>query len=299
MVPGLQYKRLTSFDGTQIAYQVRGRGPAIVLANGLGGTYEAFRHLYTALGDRYRIVCWDYRGLYNSAVPRDLETLAIPFHCDDLDRVLDAEQVAEAVFIGWSMGVQVNFEYWRRRRHRFRGIVAMNGTSGRPFRTVFSSRFVRHVIPGVLRAVRDQAAFVGEATRRVVAWRGMVAAIQRLGIVSKDLDVAAFRDVAEAFMDVDWRVYSDLLRQLGQHDASDVLDSIDVPTLVIAGDRDVLTPACTAENICRRVSNARLVVVPGGTHYVPLEYPRVITRALGQFLAHIPGYRHSGDNPEC
>ena len=46
-----------------------GEGPAVVLANGLGGTYVAFRYLYEALGD-YKTICWDYRGLYTSSPSR-------------------------------------------------------------------------------------------------------------------------------------------------------------------------------------------------------------------------------------
>ena len=122
MVPGLVHKSFVSFDGTRIAYQLRGPvgAPTVVLANGLGGTFEAFRHVYGALGEHYRILCWDYRGLYRSERPRDLATLSIASHCRDLSALLDHEQIGEAVFLGWSMGVQVNFEFFRNhRRHVF------------------------------------------------------------------------------------------------------------------------------------------------------------------------------------
>src|SRR6185503_11785474 len=52
-------------DETEVAIQLRGPAgaPAVVLCNGLGGTFEAFRYVYETLGEHYRIVCWDYRGL--------------------------------------------------------------------------------------------------------------------------------------------------------------------------------------------------------------------------------------------
>ena len=75
MVPGIQHRRVASFDGTELAYQVRGEGPAVVLANGLGGSYEAFRHIYAELGERFKILCWDYRGIFGSAAPADPATL--------------------------------------------------------------------------------------------------------------------------------------------------------------------------------------------------------------------------------
>jgi pimeloyl-ACP methyl ester carboxylesterase len=291
MVPGLEHKRIASYDGTEIAYQVRGQGPAVVLANGLGGTYEAFRHVYSALGERYRTVCWDYRGLYRSAAPHDRGTLSVPHQCRDLERILEHEGIDRAVFVGWSMGVQVNFEFFREHADMIDGIVAINGTGGRPFDTVLSSRFVKYVIPVMLRAIKAQAQLVGRTTRAVVAWDGLVATAQRFGMVSRTLDVDAFRDVAAGFVDMDWNIYTTLLERLGEHDASDVLPRVTVPTLIVTGDRDILTPAFTAERMHRAIAGSRLVVIQGGTHYTPVEYPRVIQEELLDFLGRVPGYQ--------
>ncbi len=290
MVPGLEHRTLTARDGTRIAYQVRGSGPVVVLSNGLGGTYEAFRHVYAELGDDYRILCWDYRGLYRSATPIDRRRLDIDHHCEDLEQILDHEKVDRAVFVGWSMGVQLNFEFFRARRRRMDGIIAINGTCGRPFQTAMASRVVSYVIPVALRAIRAQAALVGRATRTVVAWDGLVGMLQRFGMVSRTLDVDAFRDVAEGFKTIDWKNYSDLIERLGDHDAEDVLPTIDIPTLIITGDRDILTPPFTAEKMHRAVTGSRLVVIAGGTHYTPVEFPAIIREEIRGFLDRVPGY---------
>ena len=290
MVPGIQHKRIASFDGTELAYQVRGDGPAVVLLNGLGGSFEAFRHIYAELGERFKILCWDYRGLFGSAAPRDLATLAVEYQCDDLEVLMDREAIDRAVFIGWSMGVQVMFEFFRRRRARMDGLIGINGTAGLPFRSALSSRAVSYLIPLLLRAGRAQSDLVGRITRVVVGWEGAVPMMQRFGMVSRSLDLEAFRDVAAGFANVDWRLYMDTMTRLGEHDASDLLAEIDLPTLLITGDRDMLTPAFTAERIHRAVRGSRLVVIPGGTHYTPVEYPHVIREQLGDFLGRLPAY---------
>ncbi len=291
MVPGIDQRYLTAADGTRIGYQVRGgTGPAVVLANGLGGTYEAFRHVYAALGDDYRVICWDYRGLASSDRPKDLDTLTVAAQSDDISRILDAEGIDRAVFCGWSMGVQVNFELHRHRADRFAGLVAINGTFGRPFDTALSSRYVRHVIPSLLRAIRAQRALVGFATRRAVDWRGVVPLMQRAGLVSKTLDVEAFLDVAATFKEVDWEVYTMLMERLGEHDAEDQLTRVAVPALIVTGDRDLLTPVSTAEKMHRAIPGSRLVVIEGGTHYTPVEYPAVIQDELLRFFGRIDGF---------
>lgn len=293
MVPGLAHKTFQSFDGTRIAYQVRGPvgAPAVVLLNGLGGSFSAFRHIYAALGERYRILCWDYRGLYRSERPRDLATLSIPSHCRDLAALLAHEGVREAIFIGWSMGVQVAFEFFRHHRRHMRGIVAVNGTYGTPFRSVLASRLTRHVIPGVLTLLKARAALASRLTRRAVAWEGLVPLLVRAGLASRHIDAAALREVAADFMTIDFALYSDQLRALGQHDARDLLSAIDVPVLIITGDKDLMTPVFTARRMNQRISGSRLIVLPGGSHYTPLEYPRELGEEVRLFVGAIPGWR--------
>jgi pimeloyl-ACP methyl ester carboxylesterase len=288
VIPGLQHRRLVSYDGTELAYQVRGHGPAVVLVNGLGGIPDAFRHVYSFLGEEYKILTWDYRGLHGSKRPRDLETLTVPAQCRDLEMLLAAERMERAVFIGWSMGVQLIFEYYRARRRQMEGIVALNGTAGLPLRSAVASRRLGALAPALLRAARLQSGLVGRATRAWIDWRGAVPAMQRIGMLSRDADVDNFLEVARGFASMDWKLYLHSLARLGDHDACDVLPEVSIPTLIIAGDRDLLTPPHTAEAIHRAVRGSRLVVIPGGTHYTPVEYPRIIQDELAGFLAGLP-----------
>ncbi len=291
MVPGVEQRHVVARDGTRIGYQVRGRGPAIVLANGLGGTFEAFRHIYTALPpESYRVVCWDYRGLYTSSAPADPDALGMPRHVDDLEDVLAAEKIDRAVHVGWSMGVQANFEYVKRSAARVAGLYVLNGTYGRPFRTVMSSRFVERVIPVLLRMVKAQAELVGRATRALAGSDALIAAMKRVGMVSDTIDMDVFRTVARGFEQVDWRIYSDLLHRLGEHDAEDALPLVREPTTIVTGDRDILTPPSTAEHIHRAISGSRLIVIRGGTHYTPVEFPTIVQDELRRLLARVPGW---------
>lgn len=277
-------------DGTSIGYQLRGSGPAVVLANGLGGSYQAFRAVYDGLGERYRILCWDYRGLATSEPPRGRAALDVRAQCDDLELLLDREGIDRAVVVGWSMGVQVALEFCRKRAHRIAGLVAINGTYGRPFHSALSSRYVRYVVPTVLRAMRAQAAFVGAATSAVIDWRGVIPLIKRVGLVSATLDVETFYAVAEGFKTLDWDIYTRTMELLGEHDAGDVLRTLAVPALIVTGDRDILTPVYTAEKMHRQIAGSRLVVIEGGTHYTPVEYPRIIQDELARFLARVEGW---------
>jgi pimeloyl-ACP methyl ester carboxylesterase len=289
MIEGLGQRHIVAADGTRIGYQVRGEGPCVVLANGLGGTYLAYRHVYDALGG-YKTICWDYRGLYTSSPPADPRANTMAHHIDDLMAILAAEEVGDFVIAGWSMGVQVALETVRRHRGRVKGVFAINGTYGRAFHTVMGSRLVGQTIPMLLRLVRAQAALVGRATKRLAGSEALIGAMKRVGLVSETVDREVFRALVAGFQQLDWVIYSDLLVRLDEHDAEDVLPTIDVPLTVVTGDRDLMTPPSTAEHIHRAVPHSRLVVIRGGTHYTPVEYPGVIVDELGRLLDRVPGW---------
>lgn len=293
MVLGIEQRHVVARDGTRIGYQVRGqRGPCVVLANGLGGTYIAFRHLYDALAD-YRTICWDYRGLYTSAPPRDPAANTIAHHVEDLIDIVDAEGMHDFVVIGWSMGVQVAIETFRRHAARVRGMFAINGTYGRAFHTVMGSRLVGRIIPMLLRIIRAQAGLASRASKHIAGSDALIAVMKRVGLVSDRIDMDVFRAVAAGFQHVDWRIYSDLLARLDDHDAGDLLASIDVPVSIVTGDRDLMTPPTTAEHMHRTIPGSRLVVIAGGTHYTPVEYPAILVDELARWLDRVPGWQRA------
>jgi len=289
---GVTQREVIARDGTKLGYQVRGSGRCVVLANGLGGQYIAFRYLYDALG-AYKVICWDYRGLYTSGVPSDRRANTVAHQVDDLTTILEAEGVQDFVLVGWSMGVQVGFESIRHHPGRVRGLLAINGTYGRAFQTVLGSRLVGRTIPMLLRLVKAQAALAAVATKRLAGSDAMISAMKRTGLVSRTIDIEIFRAVAAGFQSIDWAIYSDLLNRLDEHDAEEVLARVTVPVTIITGDKDLMTPPATAEHMHRTIRGSRLVVIEGGTHYTPVEYPSVIVEELGRLLDRIPGWERN------
>jgi pimeloyl-ACP methyl ester carboxylesterase len=153
-----------------------------------------------------------------------------------------------------------------------------------------SSRFVERVIPVLLRMVKAQAELVGRATRALAGSDALIAAMKRVGMVSDTIDMDVFRTLARGFEQVDWRIYSDLLHRLGEHDAEDALPLVRVPTTIVTGDRDIMTPPSTAEHIHRAIAGSRLTVIRGGTHYTPVEFPAIVQDELRRLLARVPGW---------
>jgi pimeloyl-ACP methyl ester carboxylesterase len=279
----------TSFDGTEIAYHTTPEpfpgAPVVVLANGLGGTYLAWRGQIDYLADRYRFVTWDYRGLYSSRRPAaDTQaSYAIPLQVRDLQAILDQEGIESASFVGWSMGVQVVLESLRTLRPRVRNLVLLNGTSGRPLDTLSPLPGMKVVLPSLVELARRAHALATQMTRRATGLPEAVTWFKKLGLIGPTLEDAVFLELVHAFGGLDMEPFFRNLRAIGEHDAADVLDHIDVPTLVITGDRDLMTPRSLAQQMARRIPMAEILVVRGGTHYTAVEYPELVSLRLERF----------------
>lgn len=284
LAPDVQHKTISSFDGTPICYQVKGEGPAVVLANGLGGTFAAWRHQYALLGDRYQVISWDYRGLFRSGRPARLDTLSLDRQVKDLELILKAEGITKALFMGWSMGVQFNFEYYRHHADQFVGLVVLNGVPGLPFKTALGLPVLSSLIPVVVALVKHSAPVVSTGSQLATRWSGLIPLLQAAGMVARTLDVDVFHDLAREYASLDFEAYGETMRYLGEHDASDLIHRLDVPALVITGSNDLFTPIETAREMASTLPDADLVVVEGGTHYTAVEFPREVNEHLRDFI---------------
>ncbi len=285
--PDVQHKTAISFDGAAIAYQVCGEGPAVVLANGLGGTYSTYRHQYAALGDGYKIISWDYRGLFRSGRPPSLDNMSMSDQVKDLEAVLEQEGVDKALFIGWSMGVQFNFEYYRDHADQFEGLLVLNGVSASPFESAFPGLPVKQLVPLLVGAMKLGASAIGPAAEVVTQIPGLLWLFKLTGLAAPGLDPDVFNDLTKEYATIDFEAYGETLARLGEHAATDVLPSIDVPVLIITGTKDFFTPLDTARSMVQTIPDAELVVVEGGTHYTAVEFPEDVNAELLGYLKKI------------
>jgi pimeloyl-ACP methyl ester carboxylesterase len=279
---------IESADGTSIAcYVTREPFPGaktVVLANGLGGPRLAWRSLVEYLGDRYRFVTWDYRGLYGSRrPPAGADPYAIARHVDDLAAVLDHFGVREASLVGWSMGVQVCLEAFRRVPGVAKNLVLLNGTFGRPLDTAVVP-WGRRFLVGALDVAERFSGPLGVAMRGAAAQPEFVGWMKRLGMMADTVDEAEFAEVVGMFAGLDVEVFLKTLRALGSHDAERILPEVDVPTLVVTGDRDRLTPRGLSQQMVRRIPRAEILVVRGATHYTAVEFPELVGLRIERFF---------------
>ncbi len=160
-------------------------------------------------------------------------------------------------------------------------LVLVNGTWGRPLDGLTPVPGVRAAILPFLELFR-RASAVGAAHRPIGA-RDAALWLKRLGLVGRSADDATLAELTASVGRLDLDAFLRNLSAFGVHDAGAALAAVDVPALIIAGDRDPLLPREVAQQMARRLRRAELQVVRGGAHCAPVEYPDLLALRLERF----------------
>jgi pimeloyl-ACP methyl ester carboxylesterase len=272
-------------DGSRIAWTSRGRGrPALLLTDGIGCAGYIWRKLAPELARRRRVVHWNYRGHGESDRPRDLADATVESCVDDLFAVLDAAGEERAILVGHSMGVQISLEAHRRAPRRVAGLILVCGAPGRLLDDFHDSGLLKVAFP-YARALFGRWPTVAAAAFRTVV-RSEIAMEYALAY-EVDRSRIQRRDLRRYFDDlanVDAGAFVRLLESAEAHDATDHLPEVDVPTLVVAGERDGFTPMRLSQRMHEAIRGSELLVLPGGTHAGPIEQPELLSRRVRAFL---------------
>ena len=95
------------------------------------------------------------------------------------------------------------------------------------------------------------------------------------------------RNLVAHLSQLDLRGYFALARDLLTHDASDLLERIDVPVLVVAGERDLFTPLARSRELASRIPDAELLILRQGSHAALVEQPELLALTLEKFLSRV------------
>ena len=275
-----------SSDGTWIFWESAGAGaPAVVLCDGVGCAGYIWRRLAPELAHHHRVIHWNYRGHARSGQPADPERVTIADAVDDLVAVLDAAGEQRAVLVGHSMGVQVVLEAHRRAPQRVAALVLVCGSPGRPLDTFHDSPLLGAVFPWVKGLVLAVPHLVRAAFQTLLPTRLAVAIGLMIEVNQQLLPAEDMQRYLSELASVDPAVFVRTLDDAARHDATDHLPDVNVPTLVIAGERDGFTPLRRSLAMQAMIPGAEILILPAGTHTGPLEHPELVELRLQKFFA--------------
>lgn len=266
--------KYTTVDGTAVHYFHAGRttlpgvapdlsrGELLLFIHAAGSNGNTWHHQLAAFAAHHSPLAFDFPGHGRSAGTESLKSIAA--YGDFLTAFMDALDVRPCVLIGRSMGGAIAVECALAHPDRIRALVLV-------------ATAARFDLPGAL----------------LNAWRDVMRGRAQQPFTSEAFSPKAdFAVIREAWMEqvkTDPRVrYFDLLA-CNEFDATARLAGITVPTLIIAGRDDAITPLDRAEALHRGIAQSQLVIIDDAGHTLPSENPAEFNAAIDTFLATLSG----------
>lgn len=280
----LVHHQIPVSDGGSIHAVEAGAGPPIVLVHGVTLSVITWARQLAGLAADHRVIAIDQRGHGPSTAGSDgytLDRLA-----EDVVEVLYELDVEGAVLVGHSLGGMVSMTAAINSPDRLADHVAglaLVATSSHPLANV-------PIPPAVVDRVgawnERNLVRAGERGRRLIPGDSRLTWTMRLayGVRPDPAAVELGRTMMTAMSPAS---LGPLVRGIGSLRLREHLSAIDLPTLVVVGTRDLLTPPRHARTIADGILGAELVVLPGTGHMVMLERPDELNALLDEFSAKV------------
>ena len=256
-------------DGVRLHYEAFGRRnlPAVLMIQGLGADKHGWDMQRFALARNYRVIAFDNRGAGRSDKP--FGPYSIEQMADDAVSVLDHAGVESAHVVGASMGGAISQVMCLRHPTRVLSLtLACTACRNQPWRRELLERWMQTA------QERGMGAMTSEAARWVMAPRSF----RRLAPTFGWLGPFAMGRPAHSFV-------AQIRAILAASDElAEQLHNVHVPTLVIVGNQDILTPRGDSEEIADRIPGAELVVISGAAHGFMVEHASTFNKIVTEFL---------------
>ena len=250
----------------RIAYRREGDGPCLVLLHGILQDSRSWRWQIDVLRDDFTVIAWDAPGCGQSDDPPvDWRMTEL---ADCLDAFLRALDVRKAHILGLSLGTTIALELYRRHPEVVDSLILASGYAGW-VGSLSSEEVAQRLESCLVQSEQDPADFVPLWIPGILTDSAPKALCDEVAAIMADFHPAGFRMMARAMADADMR---------------DMLDDIDVQTLLLFGEEDKRAPLNIARALHQAIPTATLTTVPEVGHLLNCETPAVFNDAIKRFV---------------
>jgi len=260
-------KNVTVPGAPQIAVEHLGVGPLVIFLHGIGGNRTNWRDQLPVFGRDFHSAAWDARGYGDSddyEGPLDFGDFA-----HDLRRVLDHFGTTRAHLVGLSMGGMIALDFATRYRDRVATLTLCDSLPGFTHLNEDQRReFIR---------LREEPLLAGKEPR------DMAPAVAR-SLLGTNPRAGSYERLVESMSVLHKQSYLKTIAGAVNYARKLELENIAVPTHVVVGDQDRLTPPAMSCELARRIRGARLTIIEDAGHLSNIEQPEAFNRAVLDFL---------------
>ena len=290
LLPPDDLGQIVGFDGTPLAVRAAGPtgAPAIVFSHGFTLDMTTWYYQWRAFSDRYRCVLFDHRAHGRSGHPADGD-YSVQALGRDLERVIETAAPEGPIFlVGHSMGGMAIVALAEERPDLFgdrvAGVVLVDTAVSdlvREFLGATGASLERVVRPALRWLTPERAERLRGGVRR---WGDLPYLIALATNFGPDASPAQVEYVTRISSGASIEVWTTMLQSLVEMDLRDALEHVVCPSLVVVGDRDLVTPKTSALALREALPDARAVAITSAGHVSMMERHAVFNDLLGEFL---------------
>lgn len=269
--------RFKSYDGTEIYYELRGKGVPTIWVYGIACLMNHWHHQLEYFSQKYQVLSFDLRGHHQSEVPKDLSQMTVKAMARDLVALMDHLGLEKAHFAGHSFGVPVLIEFSAIAPARALSYTFINGFAKNPIQGMFGVDLVERLFKLGKFAHENAPAIWNPlwkfSTQNPLSFivTGALGGFNLKFTEWKDIEIYA-KGTADMSLDMFIPLFEDMMK----FDGVDLVNNITVPTLVLAGAKDFVTPLSFQESMHQQIKGSRYVIVRQGSHCTQLDLPEIV-----------------------
>lgn len=274
-----------AFDGTPIYYEVRGQGQPIVFIYGIACLMNHWHHQAEYFAKTHQVILFDIRGHHKSTPVNNLNNLKLEHLAFDLKGLMNHLGHKKAHVIGHSFGAPYILKTYEQFPEIFNSITFINGFSRNPLKKIFGLDFIEPLF----NFLREQHRKSPDLWNTL--WRGLIdnpVAFQLAALAGGfNIRLTQFKDIemyGRGVSRLELPIFFELFEQLLQFDGRNILETITCPTLILAGDKDLLTPPSYQEEMHQLIAGSELTKIPYGSHCSQLDFPEYVNLKIADFL---------------
>jgi 3-oxoadipate enol-lactonase len=240
--------------------------PVLVLSNGIMMGTASWAYQKAVLERHVRVLLYDCRGMWQSDHPQG--PYSMQMHADDLAGLLDGLDIEQAHIAGISYGAEISMVFALAYPQKTKSLVVIDGVSE------IHPLLRAQTYPWLMAAERDDPELLLQTSYHMNFAGEWIRANQ------------AFIDASvDRYAQLDMKALTWLMRAFYELDITEQLSKVTAPTLVVAGEEDLIKGREYATIIAEKISSSELVIIPGSGHALCLEKPAILNTLLLGFVS--------------
>lgn len=228
---------------------------------------------------------FDYRGHHKTPIPDNKESLLIDSLARDLISFCEQNDLKKVDFVGHSFGCQVLLHAYSIQPRLFGTMSFVNGLYRNPFNHLIAADDLVELINQAKKIYNQAPGFVSMLWEKGVTNPLLVPLSALTG--GFNLSKTALKDIeiyARGVSAIDLRVFLTFFEDMVSFDGESILSKIKIPTLIICGSKDALTPMEEQERMHELITTSELYPVPYGSHCTQLDFPEMVNLKIQNFI---------------